>query len=265
VVRAEASRASGGCEPVRKLRTLWCAALSVFVLAGSAPAAWEDNQCVQCHETERLPISLGHSFEEWHASAHARGGVACEKCHGGDAAAKDPVVAHRGVLPASDAQSMVSPKRLAATCGGCHQPELQAYQGTVHAKQVAEDGQGATCLTCHGSMATSLPSPTELSARCAACHKKPVRAQMALVMLASSKIRLRKTHRGLETARADPEWHAEAMKRFHALERSYADIALKWHTFAMDAVIHESGDLLKLTKLLDEETALRASMRTPHE
>jgi hypothetical protein len=237
------------------------AVVLILMLVAPAGAASEANQCVQCHETERLPISLGHSFEEWRASAHGRAGIACEKCHGGDPSVADVTTAHHGVLPASDEASLVSPKHVPATCGACHSPELQAYSTTVHAKQVAKDGHGATCLTCHGSMATSLPSPTELSARCAVCHKKPVQAQMALVMLASSKIRLRRTGRGLEAANVDPTWHAEALQRFHALERSYADIALKWHTFAMDAVIRDSHDLLRLTKLLDDEAAVRAGMQ----
>lgn len=234
--------------------------VALMALVGPVHGAWEGNQCVQCHQTERLPISLGHSFEEWHASAHARAGVACEKCHGGDAAVATLPAAHDGVLPASDPASLVSPQRLAATCGACHSPELQAYASTVHARQVQKDGRGATCMTCHGSMATSLPSPTELSARCGACHKKSVQAQMALVMLASAVNGLRRTNRTLDQTTADPAWHAEAMQRFHDLERRSVDIALKWHTFAMEAVIRDSHDLIKLTNLLKEEADVRAGM-----
>jgi hypothetical protein len=131
----------------------------------------------------------------------------------------------------------------------------------VHAKEVAEKGQGATCLTCHGSMATSLPSPNELGARCASCHDKPMQAQVALVMLASAKVQLQRTGRAVAAASVDPQWHTEALQRFQSLERSYVDIALKWHLFAMDAVVHESHDLLKVTKLLDEEAGVRAGMR----
>lgn len=248
----------------RAVKTLWAVAL-VVASAGRASAAWEGNSCVSCHDAERLPISLGHSFDEWRASAHARAGVGCEKCHGGDPTASDPAIAHRGVLPASEAASLVSPQHIPHTCGSCHEKEFNAYSGTVHARQVAERGRGATCLTCHGSMATSLPSPAELSARCGVCHKKPVRAQAALAVVATAKIHLYKTNRTLGAATtADPTWHADAMRRFHDLEQRYRDVQLKWHTFAMDAVIRDSSDLLKLTKLLDEEAAVRTRMNPQH-
>lgn len=233
----------------------------IVALALPAQAAWEDNHCVSCHETEQLPISLGHSFEEWRASAHARGGVGCEKCHGGDPTTSDAAIAHRGVLPVSEADSLVNPKRLPHTCGTCHPAQLQAYAGTVHAREVAERGRGATCFTCHGSMATSLPSPAELSARCGVCHKKPVQAQAALAVLATAKIRLYRTHRTLEALKtADPGWHADAQHRFADLQRTYRDIELKWHTFAMEAVLRETRDVLKLTKLLEEEAAVKTRM-----
>jgi hypothetical protein len=238
------------------------AVLLLVALAVPAMGAWEANHCVTCHETERLPISLGHSFEEWRASAHARGGVGCEKCHGGDPSSSDATLAHRGVLPASDAGSLVSPKHLSRTCGACHSKELEAYAGTVHAKEVAEHGRGATCFTCHGSMATSLPSPAELSARCGVCHKKPVQAQAALAVLATAKIRLYRTNRTLAAAKdADPAWQADARRRFHDLERTYRAIQLEWHTFAMEAVLHDTREVLKLTKLLDEETDVRTRLR----
>ena len=242
--------------------TVLRAVVLIVALVAPARAAWEANHCVTCHDAERLPISLGHSFDEWHASAHARGGVGCEKCHGGDPTTSDPAIAHHEVLPASEAGSLVGPKRLPATCGACHAKELQAYASTIHAQQVAQHGRGATCLTCHGSMATSLPSPAELSARCGVCHKKPIQAQAALAVLATAKIRLYRTNRTLEAARAaDPAWHADALRRFHDLERAYRDLQLKWHTFAMDAVLRDARDLLKLTKLLDEEITVRTRMQ----
>ncbi len=227
-----------------------------------AEASWEDNQCVSCHEAESLPISLGHSFGEWRASDHARGGVGCEKCHGGNSALSDETEAHRGVLPASNPESMVSPRRIAATCGACHEKEYKAYAGTVHAQQVAQAGEGATCYTCHGSMATSLPSPAELSSRCSVCHKKPVQAQMALAMLASTKMNLRRTNRNLEKAKSiDPEWAVDAQRRFRELEQRYRDLEPAWHVFAVDTVVEQSRALSKLAKLLDEEISVRAELQ----
>lgn len=234
--------------------------LIVVVLALAAPAwgAWEQNQCVKCHEAETLPITLGHSFADWRASVHANGGVGCEKCHGGDAAATTMEAAHRGVLPAADRKSMVHPTRLPETCGGCHPKELQAFEGTVHAKQLRKATGGATCFTCHEAMATSLPTPRELGARCAVCHDKPLEAQAALAVLVSAKTQLYRTRRAVEAAKtANPAWYEVAVGRFHDLERDYRGVQVKWHTFATRDVLRDSRDVLKLSQALAEEAGVK--------
>jgi hypothetical protein len=231
---------------------------SALLLAFGAFAADVD-QCVACHESEVLPISLGHSFEDWRGSAHARGNVGCEKCHGGDPNATDADAAHRGVLPASEAGSLVNPVRLPATCGSCHAKQLAAFDSTLHARQLKSNGTGATCSTCHGAMATSLPSPGELSLRCAVCHKKPVEVQAALAVFASSKVRMMRAHRTLEAMKSThPKWSREALERFHELERRYLEIDLEWHKLATSKVIEHSTELLDLTKNLQEEATIRS-------
>jgi nitrate/TMAO reductase-like tetraheme cytochrome c subunit len=234
------------------------ASLGLAAVAGAADKAAERNQCVDCHEVEHLPISLGHSITEWRASAHGHAGVGCEKCHGGDPRAHDAEKAHVGVLSATDPKSLVNIHNLAAMCGSCHKEELKAYKSTVHAEEVTKDGEAATCVTCHGAMATSLPSPTELKSRCTVCHDRPVEARAALTWLAAAKTELRRVQRSLETAKtAVPEWHKDALVRFHGMEKDYAEIALKWHTFHMDSSLKKSRDLLELAKLLNEEARLK--------
>jgi hypothetical protein len=166
--------------------------------------------------------------------------------------------AHRGVRATSDPESRVHPRHLATTCGACHEAELAAYADTVHAKQVQQSGTGATCMTCHGSMAASLPSPAEMGARCAVCHDEPLQARVALVMLAHTKNELHRTARLLEKARSSqPEWYAEATHRLQSLEGDYAALQLTWHTFHMKETLKESRAILKLVDLLDEEARLR--------
>ena len=230
----------------------------VLCLATTAHAGWEGNQCVKCHETEILPITLGHSFADWRASTHAHGGVGCEKCHGGDPRATRAEKAHAGVRPSTDPQSLVHPTRLPETCGACHKAELDAFQGTVHARELREKGAGATCFTCHGAMATSLPTPRELSARCAVCHDKPVEAHSALVVLAMAKARLYRARRAMEEAKtADPSWHTAALARFHDLERDYHAIQVQWHVFAMKETLEASRDLIKLAEALTDEAEVK--------
>jgi hypothetical protein len=228
-------------------------------LAGAAHAAWEQNHCVQCHQREVLPITLGHSFADWHASIHAKGGVGCEKCHGGDPEAKDPATAHANIRPAADADSMVHPTRLPVTCGTCHPNERSAFEGTVHARQLAAKKEGATCFTCHEAMATSLPTPRELTARCAVCHEKPVEAQAALAVLVMAKKQLYRTRTAMDAAQtASPAWYAGARDRFHDLERDYAAVQLRWHTFETREVLQDSRDLLKLAEALADEAEVKA-------
>lgn len=234
------------------------AVVAALALSGAAGAA-ETNQCVDCHEIEQQPISLGHSFAEWRASGHARAGVTCEKCHGGDPAAKTAAKAHEGVLAAAEKDSLVNPARLPSTCGGCHPTERNAFDKTVHATNLAREGRGATCSTCHGAMATSLPSPHELSTRCAVCHDRPLEVQAALVVLASTKRQLRRTLRTVEATRtSNPDWYARAMERFHGFERVFREIGIEWHTFDTRKVLQDSRDVLRLTNALDEEAEIMA-------
>ncbi len=240
--------------------------LGVAVLLGIARVATAEvtepaNQCVACHQVEELSISLGHSMSEWRASPHARSGVACEKCHGGNPSAREAKAAHEGVLPSSDPASKVSPQNVAATCGSCHEEEWKSFRTTIHAKEITKEGDAATCLTCHGSMATSYPSPRELSSRCTVCHERPVEARSALSWLSAAKTQLLRTHRTLDDAKAvAPDWHEEAVKRFHDMEKILLAISLEWHTFDMEASIKHSRDLLSLGKLLDEEARLKIKM-----
>lgn len=183
---------------------------------------------------------------------HGRTG--CEQCHGGDPRATTAEAAHRGVLPAAEPESLVHATRLAATCGACHAPESKAYTDTVHAREVAEKGRGATCLTCHGAMAASLPSPAELDSRCSTCYAESHEAKTALIMLAAARKRLTRTRADVEALRAkDPRWTANAVERLDELEKHYADVQLEWHTLHTRKVLERTRDLLELSRPIRAE------------
>ncbi len=235
------------------------------VVAGWAHAAPMPNRCVACHETEVLPVSLGHSFAEWRGSAHGRAGITCDQCHGGDPDARLPGPAHQGVHPAGDPASSVNPANLPLTCGRCHAGQLEAFNRSRHAAGLRKDGRGASCALCHGPMAASLPTPVELNARCATCHLKPVPAQAALAVMVAAKAGLGRVRRTLDepgpagTDSGGPvvQWR----DRLHALERTYASIQALWHTFRTGEVLARSRDVEKLAQALADEVALA---RKPH-
>lgn len=235
-------------------------ALALLLPSGMIRAQEEPaNQCIACHERDAMPISLGHAFLEWRYSAHGRTG--CEKCHGGDPRETTAEAAHRGVLAASEPESLVHPTKLAATCGACHEAEAKSYRGTVHAREVAEKGRGATCLTCHGAMAASLPSPMELETRCASCHADSHDAKNALIMLAAARKRLTRTRADVDALREkDPTWHRNALERLDELEKHYAAVQLEWHTLLTRKVLEHTRDLLELSRPIREEADKHAEI-----
>lgn len=235
--------------------------LASAVPARAEPAGSTENRCVTCHEVERLPFSLGHSMDDWRGSAHGRGGIGCEKCHGGDPSQADPDKAHQGVLPATNGASTVSTRNIAKTCGKCHEEQYKAYESTDHAKAISEQGDAATCVTCHGSMATTLPTRAELKRRCRDCHDKTVKAAVALSWLVTARRQLQRTDLVLEQAKTKvPDWYKGAQKRFHEMEKSYSSIALEWHRFDTEASIKHSRNVVDLGQLLVQEAKVKMKM-----
>lgn len=237
------------------MRLAWLMIVSLLAVPAAAGAAGR-NQCVVCHSTEQLPISLGHSFAEWRGSEHGRAGVTCDQCHGGDPDAVLPGPAHQGVLEAAAAASSVNPNNLPETCGRCHAPQLKAFLTSRHAAGLQKDGKGASCSLCHGPMAAALPSPAELNVRCATCHAKPVEAQAALAVMAAAKVDLHRARQALLGAGTDssaPQWRA----RLHEQEKAYADIQAFWHTFRTKEVLERSRVVGALAKALSDEIALK--------
>jgi hypothetical protein len=145
------------------------AALGI-VLAPSSAAA-QPTRCAECHFANLSEVPSPNYLGDWEHSAHARHGVGCDRCHGGDPLTYQPIEAHKGVLDRANLNSPIHPANLAATCAPCHQAIAVAFSGGLH--QVLLDaarGQSPTCVTCHGAMSARVPSPAALETRCASCH-----------------------------------------------------------------------------------------------
>lgn len=205
------------------------------------PIALSDNTCVSCHRG--ITIAVGHTFADWEGSSHARAGVACQDCHGGDATQSQPDQAHHGVRSSRDPESPLYFTRLPETCGRCHGAEWQLFQQSVHYAQLRESGRGPNCVTCHGAMATTILKPTELATTCSACHnprlasrpEEPIKARFALTLMIQVQeyldvvgqlIAARKAQGDLSQAEALLERARQALQRARQ----------EWHVFVVDRV-----------------------------
>jgi nitrate/TMAO reductase-like tetraheme cytochrome c subunit len=167
-----------------------CSLLTLALALGLAPlAADETAQCLTCHDNANMALrdaggkvrSLFVDPPKFYGSVHARKG--CLACHGnlglgphGDALGKLPPLDARYApllrhLPRARQVAL-------ANCFGCHPTQLDTYQGSVHAQQVAKGSLDAPlCDDCHGAHAItgkedpeSPINPDKVPATCASCH-----------------------------------------------------------------------------------------------
>ncbi len=155
---------------------MWLQAVAAFLPVAVAavlqvPGRAPGNQCAECHlQRASLQSRLLH-VDEWVTSKHALYRIGCEKCHGGDAAARDERTAHAGVLNSADPTSPVHWMALPATCGRCHVAESNAFARSGHQELLRQgDAMVPTCTSCHSSMAGDVPEPAALESRCLHCH-----------------------------------------------------------------------------------------------
>jgi hypothetical protein len=139
----------------------------------SAPRAWAQlhpSLCADCHVANLGKPNPLHLME-WDSSPHARAGVGCDKCHGGDPDTVDSFFAHRSIVRGHGPETPVHPASLPRTCGTCHQGPSAQFQKSRHANLLAQKNyNGPTCSTCHGYAAAYTLSANGLEKQCNACH-----------------------------------------------------------------------------------------------
>jgi hypothetical protein len=158
------------------------AALALAALTPALAAQGPASSCEACH-ADVAGMEADHP--------HARAGVGCTECHGGDAskptqeAAKAEGTGFRGALKGL---------ALVALCGECHADvetmnpyglptdQLAQYRTSRHGRALFEerDENVATCASCHGvhgilgpASSESRVHPTRVPATCGECHSKP--------------------------------------------------------------------------------------------
>jgi hypothetical protein len=168
----------------------------LFVIAGALTAALgsAQNNCIDCH-LELEDETLTPPAKAFAEDVHAKAGLTCASCHGGDPAANvedgdysramDPDKGYIGV-----------PERAAipGMCGRCHSDanfmrgfdpniavdQVAQYRTSVHGRKLAEgDAKVAECASCHqahGILPVKDPRapvyPTQIPETCGSCHAK---------------------------------------------------------------------------------------------
>ena len=231
---------------MRKPFLLVCLCFSLFFFSQTAIS--KNDSCVDCHRKQQGSKYLGHNYKDWEKSIHAKSGVGCEACHGGNAETPDPVKAHQGVLSSKDKNSKIYFQNVPATCGTCHTEELKEFETSAHYKMLLRTGKGPNCLTCHGAMATTILSYSDWDKTCSLCHGKPTQAAKALSLIRAIKESLGSYQKELALRKGKtPE---EFLRRYQEIQR-------KWHSFDVVFVSSESEKLLKELK------NARESLRKP--
>jgi predicted CXXCH cytochrome family protein len=160
--------------------------LAALFLAAAVTPAGADDTCVACHQ--ELPEPLGPPVEGMKQDVHAKAGLSCADCHGGD-----PTDA--GLTSMDKAKGFIGKPdsvQIPTFCGRCHADEsymrrfdprlptdqLSTYWTSVHGQRLKQaDTKVATCISCHGvhgilpsSDARSPVYKMNVPETCAHCH-----------------------------------------------------------------------------------------------
>lgn len=236
---------------------LFACLFGVWSADSSASRGWQDgakeNACVRCHSRLSGPAEMSTRFLDWRVSRHAATGVTCDKCHGGDAAARDPAKAHAGVLPSSDKDSRLQKINSPETCGTCHRSVVSAFVESKHYRLLKANEDGPSCISCHGHMASAVASAPAVGASlCTFCHNVlngPLPQRPDIVRNAKSTLdAITRTNymvtwisELLEQARKKKiEVRAEEAD-FRLLKIRLAEAKAGWHAFALETPAMKTG------------------------
>ena len=162
--------------------------VSALLLVGSATGLSEQkNSCDECHSA--LPEPLGVTPETFSQDIHARKGLTCVSCHGGDPTSDDP---ERAMSRKAGWKGKIERRQIPQLCGSCHSDpaymrqfnprlrtdQLSEYKTSIHGKRLAAgDTNVAVCTDCHSvhdikapGDARSTVNPVNVAATCAHCH-----------------------------------------------------------------------------------------------
>lgn len=262
-----------GCLLRRQIVMLSASALFLVLLGGvsisdtsasrRALQASREDGCVRCHSALSMPAEMSNRFLEWRASAHKAAGVSCDKCHGGDAAARDFGRAHAGVFPPSNKRSTLHEANAPDTCGRCHAAVVNSFIESDHYQKLKASGLGPSCVNCHPHMGSfAARTPLEGESLCTFCHntlngllpQRPdivKKAKSTLDAIGRTNHMVAWIDQLLAQAEKKKLEATEEKEDFRLIKISLAEAKTGWHTFKMEA------PAVKAEKSFDEAVKIK--------
>ncbi len=227
----------------------------LLILASSVQAANQEPVCIQCHDSDAMKPAFRKIPEEWRLSWHYQNGVACNDCHGGDAA---------------DAAMAMSPERgfvgtpkyqeVPGFCGKCHVGILKNYLESGHGKALKASGRGPNCVTCHGSHNIQRANIDIINEqRCTQCHTYE-RARIMKQALFETERKIRDIEKALKKLSSQGMYTLEEDKM---LFRTEAEFRTLFHTVDVSLVKEKTdGFALQLDMLQNRVDSLFAELQS---
>jgi len=166
---------------LRGVFALWLVPGALVLIQNSNPVRGQsDDNCSACHRQQKDNAVV----TVFQASTHRRNGIACSRCHGGDASQAEKTKAH--------ADHFVAKFDTAATlemCGRCHRQPLEYFKSSKHVA-ARPNAPRLDCVECHGVHAIGAYSESfRWPQFCAGCHgleylpplPRPFQEMLALV------------------------------------------------------------------------------------
>ncbi|MBF0274445.1 MAG: ammonia-forming cytochrome c nitrite reductase subunit c552 [Nitrospinae bacterium] len=243
------------------------AAFCLFAtFSAQSTEAKEKNQCVECHQSINDGSIVQKEYNDYKKSNHAQKGVTCDKCHGGYADQKDKEIAHRGVRPANDRESLVHFQKIPSTCGKCHRAEEDAFISSKHFKKLSTSGKGPNCVTCHTPKKARILTSEVVRFLCRECHNKdssytsnkltsiPADAQNTLTLFEKTTLNADWLGEYLSLATKTKDVSSQ-QKQYQDLKRKVKRAKVDWHHFkiydtqvTLRELLHEAEDIKESIK-----------------
>ncbi len=140
--------------------------LAIFLCAAPLlPQGARQSTCIECHQSMQDQARLYQPVEKWRESVHAKNGIACHGCHGGDPTTMD----EEAMSPDKGFKEVPKPETIPDFCGACHLGVKEDYLASAHGKALGKGGP--QCATCHGAHGIQLASPQLINSQsCTQCH-----------------------------------------------------------------------------------------------